>query len=87
MSYQNAYLSNTKIRLINELTVTSYLPNMKDYIVNLILQLLSYQYKSPTQNARYSINNFFGQDKIVMVLLPIKFHPITITAAINFDIM
>ena len=72
MSYQNAYLTNTKIRLMNELSVTSYLPNMKDYIVNLIIQLISYQFKSPTQNARYSINNFFGQDKIVMVTLPMS---------------
>ena len=45
---------------------------MKDYIVNLIIQLLSYQYKSPTQNARYLINTFFGQDKIVMVTLPMS---------------
>jgi len=72
MSYQNAYITNTKIRLINELTSASYLPNMKDYIVNLIIQIFSYQYKSPTQNARYSISNFFGQDKIAMVLLPIN---------------
>ena len=72
MSYQNSYLTNTKIRLMNELSATSYLPNMKDYIVNLIIQLLSYQHKSPTQNPRYLINNFFGQDKIVMVVLPMS---------------
>ena len=72
MSYQNSYLTNTKISLMNQLSATSYLPNMKDYIVNLIIQLLSYQYKSPTQNARYLINNFFGQDKIVMVTLPMS---------------
>ena len=72
MSYQNSYLTNTKISLMNQLSATSYLPNMKDYIVNLIIQLLSYQYKSPTQNARYLINTFFGQDKIVMVTLPMS---------------
>lgn len=72
MSYQNSYLTNTKIRLMNELSATSYLPNMKDYIVNLIIQLLSYQFKSSSQNARYLINNFFGQDKIVMVTLPMS---------------
>ena len=64
-----ANYQNTQLRIREELAQCSYNPNMKDYIANMIMQLLNYPKK--TAQARHFIKNM-NQDKIMMVWYPMS---------------
>lgn len=55
---------NTLLRLRSELAQCSYPPNMKDYLANIIQQVMNYPKR--TQPPRHFIKNM-GPDKIIMV--------------------
>ena len=65
----DANSQNTQLRLRTELAQCSYNPNMKDYISNLIMQIMNYPKK--TNQARHFIRNM-NQDKIIMVWYPMS---------------
>lgn len=61
------YDSNTKIRLLNELSTCTYLPANKDYLANMIAQVMNYPSKQG--QARHYIKQL-STDKIIMVWFP-----------------
>ena len=60
----SANAQNTLLRLRGEISQCSYLPQMKDYISNLIYTIMNYPKK--TVQARHFIRNM-GYDRIIMV--------------------
>ena len=64
-----ANYQNTQLRIREELAQCCYKPNMKDYITNMIMQLMNYPKK--TTQARHFIKNM-NQDKIMMVWYPMS---------------
>ena len=65
----NAAPQNTQIGIRTELDKCSYSPNMKDYLTNMIMQVMNYPRKQA--QARYSVKNM-GQDKIIVVIYPMS---------------
>ena len=68
MSY-TANAQNTQLRFRSELAQCSYNPNMKDYLANMIMQIMNYPKK--TNQARHFIRNM-GPDKIIMIWYPMS---------------
>ena len=58
---------NTKIRLLNELTRCSYNQNMKDFIANMVIQIMKFPKRHG--QAKYVIRNM-NQDNIIVVYFP-----------------
>ena len=65
----DANSQNTQLRLRTELSQCSYNPNMKDYLANMIMQIMNFPKK--TNQARHFIRNM-NQDKIIMVWYPMS---------------
>ena len=65
----DANSQNTQLRLRTELAQCSYSPSMKDYISNMIIQVMNYPKK--TTPPRHFIRNM-NQDKIIMVWYPMS---------------
>ena len=65
----DANSQNTQLRLRTELAQCSYNPTMKDYISNMIMQIMNYPKK--TNPTRHFIKNM-NQDKIIMVWYPMS---------------
>ena len=65
----DANTQNTQLRLRTELAQCSYNPNMKDYLANMIMQVMNYPKK--TKQARHFIRNM-NQDKIIMIWYPMS---------------
>ena len=65
----DANSQNTQLRLRTELSQCSYNPNMKDYLANMIMQIMNFPNK--TNQARHFIRNM-NQDKIIMVWYPMS---------------
>ena len=65
----DANSQNTQLRLRTELAQCSYNPNMKDYLANMIMQIMNYPKK--TNQARHFIRNM-GPDKIIMIWYPMN---------------
>jgi len=60
---------NTLLRIRSELNSCSYNQNMKDYLANMIMQIMNYPRK--TTQARHFIRNM-GPDRIIMVWYPMS---------------
>jgi hypothetical protein len=65
----NANYQNTQLRLREELTQCGYNPSMKDYITNMIMQVLNFPKK--TTQARHFIKTL-NQDRLIMVWYPMS---------------
>ena len=65
----DANSQNTQLRLRTELAQCGYNPSMKDYISNMIMQIMNYPKK--TNPSRHFIKNM-NQDKIIMVWYPMS---------------
>lgn len=63
------YDANTRLRLLNELATCTYHPNSKDYVANIIMQIMNFPYKQG--QARHFLKVIDGS-KIVMVWLPMS---------------
>ena len=60
----NANSQNTQLRLRTELANCNYNPNMKDYLANMIMEIMNFPKK--TTQPRHFVKNM-NQDKIIMV--------------------
>ena len=69
MSMYNYSNQNVKIQLTGELNTYSYDPKMKDYVINMIMQILNFPKK--TKQARY-FQQTIEQNKIIMVWYPMS---------------
>ena len=65
----NANYQNTQLRLREELTQCGYNPSMKDYITNMLMQVLNFPKK--TTQARHFIKTL-NQDRLIMVWYPMS---------------
>ena len=67
----DANSQNTQLRLRTELGQCNYSPAMKDYLTNMIMQVMNYPKKTSQQQARHFIKTK-NQDKIIMVWYPMS---------------
>ena len=65
----NPASQNIQIGIRTEIDKCSYSPNMKDYLTNMIMQVMNYPRKQA--QAKYCVKNQ-GQDKIIVVIYPMN---------------